>query len=306
MNNKILVSGLVNLETTCSVRQFPIEYAPIDYNFFGVSSSVSGVGMNIAKALCTLGHDVDITTLIGSDTSGDMAVNALNSCGVSTKYVVRALDNTAASVVLYDGEGRRRIYCDLKDIQDRVYDYSNIDLREYSIAAVCNINFSRPLLHAAKSAGIPIATDVHVLGNINDDYNREFMENANILFLSDEALPCEPKDFMRSIEEKYGNEIIVMGRGSKGALMYLKSENDFYDLSSVQVGEVVNTVGAGDSLFSAFISSYAAGYSPVECLKRAEIFASAKIRTSGAALGFVSNQELDELYKQFGDKIIRR
>ena len=31
-----------------------------------------------------------------------------------------------------------------------------------------------------------IVTDVHVLADINDDYNRDFMQHANILFLSDE------------------------------------------------------------------------------------------------------------------------
>ena len=39
----ILVSGLVNTETTCRVRQFPINYYPVDYPFFGVSTAVSGV-----------------------------------------------------------------------------------------------------------------------------------------------------------------------------------------------------------------------------------------------------------------------
>ena len=38
---KILVSGLVNVETTCAVRQFPVEYYPIDYPFFW--SPVRGV-----------------------------------------------------------------------------------------------------------------------------------------------------------------------------------------------------------------------------------------------------------------------
>lgn len=30
----ILVSGLINIETTASVNSFPIEYQAIDYNFF--------------------------------------------------------------------------------------------------------------------------------------------------------------------------------------------------------------------------------------------------------------------------------
>ena len=48
---KILVSGLVNTETTVRVRQFPINYYPIDYPFFGVNTAASGVAYNIALAL---------------------------------------------------------------------------------------------------------------------------------------------------------------------------------------------------------------------------------------------------------------
>ena len=40
---KILVSGLLNLETTAKIRGFPINYYPIDFDFFGVNSTLSGV-----------------------------------------------------------------------------------------------------------------------------------------------------------------------------------------------------------------------------------------------------------------------
>ncbi len=33
--SKILVSGLVNTETTVKIKEFPIPYFPIDYPFFG-------------------------------------------------------------------------------------------------------------------------------------------------------------------------------------------------------------------------------------------------------------------------------
>jgi ribokinase len=32
--SKILVSGLVNTETTVKIKEFPIPYFPIDYPFF--------------------------------------------------------------------------------------------------------------------------------------------------------------------------------------------------------------------------------------------------------------------------------
>jgi len=46
----IFISGLINIETTVQVEGFPIEYSPVRYPFFGVRSTVSGVGYNVAKA----------------------------------------------------------------------------------------------------------------------------------------------------------------------------------------------------------------------------------------------------------------
>ena len=39
-----MISGLVNMETTLRVRQFPLDYYPIDYPFFGVSSAPALLG----------------------------------------------------------------------------------------------------------------------------------------------------------------------------------------------------------------------------------------------------------------------
>lgn len=64
---RILVSGLVNIETTAPVRQFPIPYYPIDYPFFGVNTAASGVGLNLALALRILGDEVTLCSLTGSD-----------------------------------------------------------------------------------------------------------------------------------------------------------------------------------------------------------------------------------------------
>ncbi|MBN8594950.1 MAG: hypothetical protein J0M33_24570 [Anaerolineae bacterium] len=63
----ILVSGLINLESTLKVDGFPIACSPVRYPFGGVNSSVSGVGYDLAKALTTLGNDVDLLSLIGAD-----------------------------------------------------------------------------------------------------------------------------------------------------------------------------------------------------------------------------------------------
>ena len=66
----ILISGLINTETTVRVRQFPIEYYPIDFSFFGVNTAVSGVAYNVALALRTLGDDVTLLSMTGEDFAG--------------------------------------------------------------------------------------------------------------------------------------------------------------------------------------------------------------------------------------------
>lgn len=295
---KILVSGLINTETTVKVKSFPIEYFPIDYPFFGVNTRVSGVAYNLVKALKSLGDDVSLVTMTGDDFSAEYIKTEVEKAGVDIKHISNMLKETPNSVVLYDNEGKRQIYCDLKDIQDIKYDFEETLYNHSDVVIACNTNFNRELLKKAKAAGKMIATDVHVLGDIDDEYNQDFMKYANILFLSDENIKADYKKFILSIEEKFGNDIIVLGMGKKGALMYVKDENRFYELPAVDVKEVVNTVGAGDALFSSFIHFYAKGLKPIECLKRAEVFAAYKIGFDGASVGFTDEETVEKLVKE--------
>lgn len=296
---KILVSGLINTETTVKIKSFPIKYFPIDYPFFGVNTRVSGVAYNLVKALKSLGDDVSLVTMTGDDFSADYIKAEVVNAGVDTKYINSILKATPNSVVLYDGNGKRQIYCDLKDVQDVKYDFKEELYMDSDVVIACNTNFNRELLKKAKAVGKIIATDVHVLGDIDDEYNQDFMKNANILFLSDENIKTDYKKFLMSIEEKFGNNIIVLGMGNKGALMYVKEENKFYELPAVNIKEVVNTVGAGDALFSSFIHFYAKGLKPIDCLKRAEVFAAYKIGYDGASVGFTDEQTVEKIVNQF-------
>lgn len=293
----ILISGLVNTETTVRIREFPIPYYPIDYPFFGVSTAVSGVGYNLSKALRTLGNRVTLLSMTGDDLPGTTVCRELQSLGVDTAHIKSCLKETPASVVLYDGEGKRQIYCDLKDIQETAYGFTPEICRDADLVMACNINFNRPLLHEARAAGKTIATDVHVLRDLYDDYNREFMEHADILFLSDEGIGEDYRGFLTELGRIYHNRIIVLGRGARGAALHLPEEGTFHELPAVQVGPVVNTVGAGDALFSAFNHCYAKGMSPLTALQRAQLFASAKIGTSGASKGFITADQLEGLAK---------
>lgn len=298
--NKIFVSGLMNIETTVKIKSFPINYFPIDYPFFGVNSSVSGVGVNVGKALKKLNNDVKFTSMIGNDFEGDNVIKCLEEENIDSGLVKRILKETPSSAILYDDEGKRQIYCDLKDIQTAEYPIDEKiknAIKECDIAIICNTNYNRNILKYVKSIKIPVATDVHVLNDIEDEYNKEFMENADILFLSDEQIEGDHEVFISKLKDRYRNlKIVVLGRGNKGAMMYTRNDDMIRVFPAVELGKVVNTVGAGDALFSAFVNYYSKGFTPIDAINRAQIFASYKIGFNGAANGFINEERVEELF----------
>lgn len=297
---KIIVSGLINVETTLKINSFPINYYPIDYPFFGIKSEIAGVAYNVAKAFKTLGNEVELISFIGNDEEGERVKRRLKSDEIGKNYIYQDLLGTPASIILYDTNGKRQIYCDLKDIQDKVLESSKIEqqIKDCDIVVACNINFNRPLLKSARRMGKIIASDVHVLGDIEDEYNKEFMHYADILFLSNEQLPCKAENFLIGLKDRYSHKIIVIGLGEKGALLYEREKNKIYTLEAARIGSVINTVGAGDALFTCFLNYYGKGYGAVEALKRAEIFAALKIASSGASVGFSDEETVEKYYVQ--------
>ena len=294
---RFFVAGLVNVETTVAIDGFPLDYFPVRYPFYGLHTAVSGVGWNIARALTTLGNSVDFASLIGGDQNGQLARQGLANAGIHDGLVLSTLDATAQSVILYDPAGRRQIHVDLKDIQSQSYPVhlAEAAIRYCDLAVICNINFARPLLDIAKQAGKPIATDVHALADLDDAYNREYMQAATILFLSDDSLPDAPEAVAQYLLGHTSAAIVVIGLGAQGALLAVRADDFIGRFPAVQTRPVVNTIGAGDALFSAFLDRYLRQGDPYAALQAAQVFASYKIGEKGAAEGFLSPDELDQL-----------
>jgi acarbose 7IV-phosphotransferase len=298
--SKILVSGLINIETTLRVEGFPIPYTPVRYPFFGLNSSVSGVGYNIARALTILGDDVRLLSIIGKDPLVLLIRDALKRDCIPGENVLELLEQTAQSVILYDGEGRRQINVDLKNIQEAVYPQARFTkaANECDLLVLANINFSRPFLEQARKSGRRVATDVHAVTDLNDTYNQDFMRAANVLFMSHEWLPIPPEEWARRVLNRFGPEVLVIGLGAQGALLVVKDHNFVERLPIVHTRPVVNSIGAGDALFSAFIHYYVKTDDPYQALQRALVFASYKIGAVSASDGFLDEQGVERLYAE--------
>ena len=105
----ILVSGLINVESTLKINNFPIEYSPIDYPFFGIHSDVSGVAYNVAKAFLTLDNTVEIVSFLGDDEEGKRIRNRQIEDKLGQQYIQQELEETPVTIALYDNQGKRKI-----------------------------------------------------------------------------------------------------------------------------------------------------------------------------------------------------
>lgn len=297
---RFFVAGLINVETTLAIESFPLEYSPDHYPFFGVQSSVSGVGFNIAKALTRLGNRVDLASMVGDDGNGWLVRKRLTEEGIPDELVLIPLSETAQSVIIYEKGGRRQLHTDLKDIQEYSYPSETAEgaLKKCDLAVICNINFSRPLLALAKEMGKPIATDVHAQSSLDDAYNKDYFEAADTLFMSDDKLPGSPESVARDVMDRFSADIFVIGMGKEGALMAVRKDDFIGRFEAVRTREVVNSIGAGDALFSAFLDRYMRTGDPYTAIREAMVFASYKIGEKGAAHGFLMSDELDVWVKK--------
>jgi acarbose 7IV-phosphotransferase len=294
--NNILVCGLTNIETTIKVNKFPIEYSPIEYKFSGVNSSISGVGYNIVKALKTLGDEPIFFSIIGNDMYKDIILDDLEKDKIKSDYVLPLLEKTVKSGILYDGNNRK-IILDLKNIQEIKYPIDKLKdiINQIDVGIICNINFTRDFLKILKDNGKITATDVHVLSDINDKYNNDYIKYSDILFLSNENIAEKENEIINQLSINYNHEIIVVTMGEKGLLIYVKGKREIKHFNAIKTREVVNTIGAGDALFSCFIHYYRITKDPYYSIESAMLFASYKIGENGGAKGFLTEEELAKL-----------
>ena len=149
------------------------------------------------------------------------------------------------------------------------------------------------MLAEAVKTGKLTACDVHALSPADcGGYNEDFIRHSDILFFSDENIDGGVHEFIRYLAGLYQNKIIAAGMGSKGSLLFVKKDDCFRHYPALNLRPVVNTIGAGDSLFSAFVYYYAETRDAYFAMERASAFAAWKVGANGGAEGFLTDDEL--------------
>lgn len=294
--SKFLVAGIVQRETIVKVDRIPVEYAAITSRPDTVNISIGGDAYNESLALVWLGNDVDFMTMIGRHDSPDMINPYGSEIKLRSDYVLPKLKETLTEVVLCGADWKQQIFEDNKDIRDMVYDEALFEerVRQANVVVLSNANFCRPLIRIARAEGKPIAVNLRKYSSETLKYNADFLSSADILYLSDDYLDKDPYEFVKEIVHTYGNRIVILGMGSKGVLLYSREDDIFAPFPTVKANKVINTVGAGNALFSCFLHYYYKTGDAILAIKNALLFASYKIGFVGTSNGFMSEEQMEQ------------
>ena len=290
--NNVVVVGPAELQETVKVNSKRISVQENDFTFDGIDTYIGGHGCNVARVLQKLGRKVSFVSLIGQDVIGDIVFNELIKSKISTEFIEKSLKESSHTVIAYD-KGFRKFFIDLKDVQqtDLSVNCEKI-ISESDIVLASNINYARPIVDMARKMKKTIAIDIHDQDNVEDEYNKFFMENADILFMSNEKIIGKEKDFLKKLINRYDAKIIVIGMGSNGALMYDEIKEVTLHYKPQMVKEVNCVFGTGDAFFASFIHFYCKKGSSESALDLAMTYAEKKIRHKGPDTGLLTEEEL--------------
>jgi sugar/nucleoside kinase (ribokinase family) len=292
----IVVAGVTNLQFSVPVDGFPLGYVPVRYPQGQTGVRVAGVGYNVAAALTALGSEVRLATFAGGDLLGGAVESELRARGLYGPWVAGGQE-TPRSVVLHEPRGERMICTDLRGLPEAVYPpgvfAAALDGADYAV--ITNIGFARPLLAVARDAGVPVAADVQAVGDLADDYNRDWMTAARVLFCSHERLPVPPQAWIAMVQQRYQTPVVVVGCGAGGALLGVRETGELRHVPAVAPRGVTSTAGAGDALAAALMHVYAATGDPYAAITQAVVFAGYAVGAEPDGSAFLSGSQLAEM-----------
>lgn len=258
----VLIAGPVSWNLLIHVAELPPARPHTvfaEWHHEAIGGTSAGKALNLAR----LGVPVTLSTLLGADEPGRRIAAGLAAAGIDV-LAGRSANGTERHTNLMDAHGRRlSIYLTLPSAAEPVI------VPEEALAAAAVVvadlaEHSRPVLRAARAAGKEIWCDLHDYDG-SSEFHREFVTNADCVFLSAERL-SDPEAFLRE-RIAAGARLAVCTFGADGAVA-LERGGDLVRAPAEPVAEVVDTNGAGDAFFAGFLAAHLRGAVLGECLRQ--------------------------------------
>ena len=294
---KFAVAGIVQVETIVKIPNIPIEYEPVRVASNSIYTNLGGDAYNERVALRALSDEVKFFSMIGKSDLKELFLE--EEILDENDFVLPVLSATPNAVVMYDSCGRQQLFEDIKNLRDVAYNEELFvkGIKDVDCVVLANANFCRPFARIAKEMGKTLAINFRGFSEAKMEYNKDFFEVADIIYVSDDNLVASADDFIKKLIDEYPAKIIILGQGAKGLTIFSREDDMYASYKPVKTNEIVNTSGAGNSLFSCFLHCYISKHDAVHAIKNALLFASYKMGYMGTSKGFLTEDELEHWYR---------
>ncbi len=110
------------------------------------------------------------------------------------------------------------------------------------------------------------------------------MDASNVIYVSADCLPISPEQWVRQVRQHDGPEIVIVGLGPKGALIWVRSDNFIERLAVGQDQGSRSFAVDSTILFASFVHSLVALGDPYLSLETALRQASPKATTTSPVI----------------------
>lgn len=262
-----------------------------------------GKGINVTRILKSLDHD-NIALGFVSGFTGDYIVNSLKDLNLKSNFIKVKEGFTRINVKIksqeeteINGQGPKISEEELNEfygIIDKLVD-GDVLILSGSIPSCLDEKLYEKIMERVNSKDIKVVVDATNNLLLNVLKYRPFLIKPNNHELAEmfdvELKSTEDVIFYARKLKEMGAQNVLISMGKDGAL--LVSENDEVFISSVAKGEVVNSVGAGDSMVAGFVSGYLKTNSYEEALRL------------GAASGGATAFSSDLATREFIDRLVK-
>ncbi|AKI97498.1 carbohydrate kinase family protein [Kosmotoga pacifica] len=295
----VVVVGAVGIDTNVYLKSDAVNFE-VEANFTENIDYIGMAGGYSSRGFAKLGKKTAFIGYVGNDYKGRYIMDELRSDRIDitgvffdpygTKRSVNLIFKDGTRKTFYDGKGSMYVSPDLKLCRKIL---SKTRLAHFNI-----VNWSRYLLPIAKELGLVISVDIQDIVDINDEYRKDYIEAADVLFFSCVNFDS-PVPFIEKFLQNNPDRVVVSGMGKKGCVLGTKAGIKFYP--AVELDDpVVDTTGAGDSLAVGFLSSYFLdGYSLEDSILRGQIAARYCCSKKASSSELITKEKLDKYFSKF-------
>ena len=264
-----VVVGAFGIDTNV----YPVgELRGAEMTFARTTDGLGQAGCYSALAAAALDVPTRAIAALGDDRFGAWVREELTAAGVAVTEL-RDPAGTHRSVNLVAANGSRRNWFDPRGVSEVSVDPEACRraLRGACVVHVHLDDWCRQVLPMARASGAIVSCDLQDVTDIDDPYRADFVDAADVLFMSASNLD-DPAAVAGALASRRPGRIVVVGAGAEGCLVACDGRVDHHASADLDGHPVVDTNGAGDNLAVGFlIAHHLEGEALPRAIERAQL-----------------------------------